>query len=110
MAPASERESRKYTFAGPYRADVDRSIRILYENVVLHSRIVWRVAMAGIFLDVQVRDQDKVEALLAQVGDHVFKIREILPVDGEVSIDLLLAVIKADGLGRKFLFSIAIES
>ena len=105
IARPSEREIRKYTFTGPYRSHVNGSVRILDENIALDSRIEWRVTPVGISLDVHVRDQDDVEALLAQVGDHFFKMREILPIDGERGVTFLIVNIQIDGVGRNFLFA-----
>src|SRR2546425_13358209 len=41
----------------------------------------------------------------SQVGDHFFKIREILPVNRERSVAFLIVNIEVDRVGRNFLFA-----
>src|SRR5882672_6482207 len=99
---ARQSEIRKQTFARPNHADIHRSIRILHEYIVLHSRIVRRIAMAGILLDVQVGDQNRVHALRAKIGNHFFESRKILAINRKRRVAILKIDIEVDDIRGYF--------
>ncbi len=90
VARAHQGKIRKHTFTRPDGTDVNRAIGILHEHIVLHSRVVRRIAMVGILLDVQVGDQNGVHTLDAEIRNHFFESREVFPVDRERRVALLI--------------------
>src|SRR5262249_37735515 len=77
IADTGEREIGKDTVAGPDRADIKGTVRILNESIVLDVGIVRGVAVVGIALDVKVRDSDEVKVLVAEIGYQFFKVEEV---------------------------------
>ena len=105
IAHAGEREIGEDAVAGPDCADENGAIGILDEDVLLDSGIVGSVAVVRIFLDVEVGDGDGVEALRAEVGDHLLEVREIFAIDGERRVALLVVDVEIDHVGGNFLFA-----
>ena len=105
IAHAGKREIGEDAVAGPDRADENGAVGILDEDVLLDSGIVRNVAVARVFLDVEVGDGDGVETLGAEVGDHLLEVREIFAIDGKRRIALLVVDVEIDHVGRNFLFA-----
>ena len=59
--------------------------------------------MIGVFLDVQVGDQDRVKALGAQIRNHFLEGGKVLAIDGEGGIALLIVNVQVDDISRDFL-------
>src|SRR5882672_1330046 len=103
FARARQSKIRKHAFARPNHADIHRSIRILHEYIVLHSRIVRRIAVVGVLLDVQVGDQNRVHALRTKIGNHFFKGWKILAIYRKGRVALLKINIEVDDIRGNFL-------
>src|SRR5258708_39196681 len=102
IARAGQREVAKDAVAGPHRADKSRTVGAFHEYIVFHAQVVWRVAVARIFFDVQVGNQHGVESLGTQVGNHFFKIWELTAVDGEWLVFVLIVDVQINGVDRNF--------
>ena len=55
--------------------------------------------MARVIFDVQVGDENRAKALLAEVRDHLLEVWEILPVDCERRVSLLIIDIEVQDVG-----------
>ena len=102
---ASQSEIREHAVAGPHLANKNRAIGILDEHVVLDAGVVRRVAVARVFFDVQVGDENRVEALCAKISNHLLESREILAVNGKGSITLLIVDVEIDNIGGDSFFA-----
>src|SRR5205085_617484 len=58
-----------------------------------------------LLLDMQIRDGDELETLLAEVANHAFEVRESLAVDGERGIALLVIDVEVENVGGNFVFA-----
>src|SRR5258708_5535609 len=102
IARAGQREVAKDAVAGPHRADKSRTVGAFHEYIVFHAQVVWRVAVARIFFDVQVGNQHGVESLGAEVGNHFFKIWKLTAVDGEWLVFVLIVNVQINGVDGNF--------
>ncbi len=91
--------------ARPDDAHKGRAVGIFDEHIILGPGVVGKVTVAGIFLDVQVRDGYQAEALRAQVRDHLLEMGKAFTIDGERSVALLKIDVKINDIGRNFLCS-----
>src|SRR4029453_406503 len=98
IARTGQREVGKHAVAGPDRSDVGRPVSSFYEHILFGSGVIGSVAVVGIFLDVQVRDEDGVNALRAKVQDHFFEGGKLVAVDGEGGVFVLVVDVKVDGI------------
>ena len=95
-----QREIRKDACARPNVSDIERAIGLFHKRVVLDPGVIGRIAVAGIFLDMQINNQNGVKILRGEILDHLLERRKALPVDGEGGIALLVVDIEVDGVAR----------
>src|SRR5215471_12942909 len=100
VAHARQRKVWKDAVAGPYRTDVGGPVGTLDEYVFFRAGIVGRVAVVGVFLDVQIRDQDRMDALHGQIGDHFFESGKFGAIDGKGSVFVLIVDIEVNRIQR----------
>ena len=103
VAHAREREIGENAVPGPYLANINRAIGIFDERIILGPRVVRHVAVVGVFLDVQVGDQDRVKALGAKIRNHFLEGGKVFAIDGEGGIALLIVNVQVDDIGGDFL-------
>ena len=77
--------------------DVDGAVRIVDEMIARGPFVEWLVASLGRLGDVQIGDEDHLEALPPQIGDHLLESSEnARAIDRERSIVLLVVDVEVD--------------
>src|SRR5207344_981095 len=61
---------------------------------------IGRIAVAGIFLDMQINNQNGVKILRGEILDHLLERRKALAVDGEGGIAFMVVDIEVDRVAR----------
>src|SRR5579859_5897437 len=96
---AGKRKIRKDAVARPDFSNVHRAVRILDEDVLPDPRIVGNVAVAWIFFDMQVGDENRAHSLRAKIRNHLFEMRKILAIHGKGGVALLIVDVEINGIG-----------